>query len=171
MASNRMNVGDLISDEPLDLSMKKTFHEKENFVRGPLVIQPDMPQRTNVVVARLWQTNVVIRSQESTQQQVVKVNEQPIHHKPQTSQQQQVEKVKEEQPAPLKVRTSTLPQQRTTRFRFTRKQINFMEQIFQIKQLLTNSEFLDTARVLNVNELSVSDSIYLIFSEIFGNVK
>ena len=79
--------------------------------------------------------------------------------------------MKEEQPAPLQVRTSTLPQQRTTRFRFTRKQINFMEQIFQIKQLLTNSEFLDTARVLNVNELSVSDSIYLIFSEIFGNVK
>lgn len=168
MASCRVNVGDLISDEPLDLSMKNNRHEKENLERGPLVMQSNTPQQTNVVVARLWQTSVVMRFQESPQQ-LEKVNEQPTHHRSQESQLQvlqQVEKVEERQ---LNcIRTPTLPQ-RKKRFRFTGQQINFMEQIFEIKQLqLTAVEFLETARLLNVNELLVSGSFYF---HVFLNVK
>jgi hypothetical protein len=139
MASNRANVNDLVSDEPLDLSMKNNRLEKENFVRGPLVIQPNTMQQ-NVVVSRTWQTNVVVRSQESAQQV------------------QQLEKVNV-QPTPKASILPSLPP-RTKRLRFNRFQINFMEQIFEIKKLLTAAEISETARLLNVKDFQVSGWIH-----------
>ncbi len=130
---NHANVGELISDEPLDLSMKKSRHEME-YIRGPLVAQPNTLQQSNVVVARLWQTSVVIRSQESTQ----KV--------------QRFEEAKEN-PIPKA--------QPKKRFRFNHYQIGIMERIFEIKKFPTSAEIMETARLLNAMEYQVCDSIYI----------
>ena len=140
MPYSLVNVGELISDEPLDLSMnKKTRHEME-YVRGPLVVQPNTTQQTNVVVARIWQTNVVILSQEAPQQ---------VQHF----------EIAKEKPIP---KAPTLPPCRK-RFRFNHYQISIMERIFEIKKFPTSAEIIETARLLNAMEYQVCDSINLFF--------
>ncbi|EFX84288.1 hypothetical protein DAPPUDRAFT_315002 [Daphnia pulex] len=126
---NNVNVGELISDEPLDLSMKKSRHEME-YVRGPLVVQPNTLQPPKVVVARMWQTNVVIRSLIESPQQV------------------QHSEVAKEKPIPNKA-------QPRKRFRFNHYQIGIMERVFEIKKFPSSAEIIETANLLGATEHQV----------------
>jgi hypothetical protein len=132
---NLVNVGESISDEPLDLSMKKSRHELE-YVRGPLVVQPNTLQPPKVVVARIWQTNVVIRS---------------LIESPQQVQQLQHPEVPKEKPTPKA--------QPRKRFRFNHYQIGIMERVFEIKKFPSSAEIIETANLLGATEYQVSDTI------------
>lgn len=133
--NNHVNVGELISDEPLDLSMKKSRHELQ-YVRSPLVVQPKTLQPPKVVVARIWQTNVVIRSLIDSPQQV---------------QQLQHPEVQQEKPIP-----KAEPRKR---FRFNHYQIGVMERVFEIKKFPSSAEIIETANLLDASEYQVSGTI------------
>jgi hypothetical protein len=133
---NLVNVGELISDEPLDLSMKKSRHDMMQYVRSPLVVQPKTLQPPKVVVARIWQTNVVIRSLIDSPQQV---------------QQLQHPEVSKEKPIPKA--------QPRKRFRFNHYQIGVMERVFEIKKFPSSAEIIETANLLGVTEYQVSGTI------------
>lgn len=129
--NNLVNVGELIRDEPLDLSMKKSRHELE-YVRSPLVVQPKMLQPPKVVVARIWQTNVVIRSLIEPQQ---------VQHS----------EVPKEKPI-----SKAQPRKR---FRFNHYQIGVMERVFEIKKFPSSAEIIETANLLGATEYQVSGTI------------
>lgn len=150
-----------ISDEPLDLSLRKNQRhlerERENF---------DGPIKRNKVMAKLWQTREVMRPQESLQsivsdRQRSEMNAVPVAViTPEPLPVQSSEKDRENDHVMKNLvsgDSSKVSQPPKKRNRFTTTELFVLEKVFEVKMFVTAREIEEVARLLDIENYRVSN--------------